>query len=159
MVFAIPLEDGTFGIAQAIDSMLENVIYVAIFSNRYEALPKNINHLDKDAVISLNATWKQDLNNGTWAKICVLPPVVKKSDFPNEKFAHNGYIGAKHSSAGLFNDFLSAFHGIVPWNVMANEMYWDEYLNNGNGRPNTARLLSPQERVQYRKEVMGINNA
>ena len=122
-------------------------------------IPEKIERLDKGNVISLYATWKQDLNNGTWAKVAILPPIVAKSDFPNEKFASSGYAGAKHSSAGLFNEFLAAYHGFVPWNVMADEDYWDSYLNAGKSRPDNVILLTKAQRMEYRSSVMGISDA
>jgi immunity protein 26 of polymorphic toxin system len=159
MVFAIPVDVGKFGIAQAIDSMMENVIYIAVFSDLYDEIPEEIEFLDKENVISLHATWKQDLNNGTWAKVGILPSVASKSDFPNEEFASSGYVGAKHSSAGIFNDFLAAYHGVAPWNVMTDENYWDSYLNAGKSRPDKVILLTEDQRKEYRNSRKGISDA
>jgi len=159
MVFGIPLADGSFGIIQAIDIMLVNVIYIAVFSDRYEYLPSNIISLKNDNLISLQATWKQDLNNGSWANICTIEPAVKKVDFPNEKFSESGYVGAKHASGGMFNRFLNAYHGIEPWNVMADERYWDTYLNVGKSRPEEAFCLNDEERNKYRSEILGVKNS
>ncbi len=159
MVFGLPLEDGSFGIAQAIDSMWENVVYVAIFSDRFDELPESIVNLDPENIVSLGATWKQDLNNGSWAKIGTLHPVVTKSQFPNEKYADSGYVGATNSDAGLFCKFLSAYHGLKPWNVMHQEDYWDKYLNAGKGAPSTIIVLNAQQREKCRLEVMGVKNA
>ncbi len=159
MIYGLPLEDGTFGLAQAIDSMWENVIYIAIFSDKYEEIPESVESLNVDNIISFGATWKQDLNNGSWAKIGVLAPVVDKSQFPNERYADSGYIGATNSDAGVFNDFLSAYHGLAPWNVMYKEDFWDKYLNAGKSAPSSILVLSSQERDKYRLEVMGVKNA
>ena len=153
MVFGLPLEDGSFGIAQAIDSMYQNVVYVAIFSDRYDEIPESICDLDAKNIISLGATWKEDLNNGRWAKIEIMDPIIDRSTFPNEQYADSGYINATISDAGLFSKFLSAYHGVTPWNVMYKEDYWNQYLNAGKRQPSNIIILSPIEREKYRSEV------
>ena len=158
-VYGVPLKDGSFGIAQAIDEMMPTVIYVALFSDRFDTLPRNSDILIEENIISLTATWRQDLNNGSWAKIGDLDPVVSKNSFPNEKFASSGYVGAFHSDAGLLSDFLSAYHGLEPWNVMYEPDYWEQYLNTNKPKPSSILILNSEERSTYRKEVLGISDA
>ena len=62
----------------------------------------------------------------------------------------NGYVGAKNHDAELLEDFLSAFHGLIPWNVMYDEKYWETLLAPGVKVPNTVNILSAKEREQYR---------
>ncbi len=86
-----------------------------------------------------------------WVTLVVTEPVVEKAVFPNERFASKGYVGAKIYDAGIVSDFIAAFHGIEPWNVMYNEEYFDELLAPGLERPATAVWLSADERAAYRK--------
>jgi hypothetical protein len=117
-----------------------------------------IPHLDLDCpvprrveILSLIATWKNSLGNGAWPILCVAPPVVAKDEFPNEKFASVGYIGAKHYDEGLVADFLSAYAGLIPWNAQfRDEAYLDSLLAPGRVRPPSSCLLSPEERRAYR---------
>ena len=157
-VYAIPLTDGSFGICQAIDTMMPNVIYIAVFSYKFDELPEEIPPLNKRDVLNLGATWKQSLNNGSWAGLGETFPIVQKSDFPNEQFAHDGYIGAKNADAGVFSKFLSACFGLIPWNTMFDPNYWEEYLNTPHKRPEGIRVLNQEKREKYRVEVMGIKN-
>ncbi len=154
MVFAVPIEDGRFCLAQAVSDYMPNVIYVSLFSNVYEEIPEQTPVLKNENIISLVATWKQNLNNGSWAKIGVAPVLVNQSQFPNEKFAQNGYVGAKNYDSGLLEDFLSAYHGITPWNVMFKENYWESLLAPGVEVPSSAEILAPEEREKYRNDML-----
>jgi len=149
-VYGVPLSDGRFGIAQAVDAMMENVIYVALFSDIVDSPTESLPPLNRENVISLVATWKQSLSNGTWPFLTVKDLVVSKSDFPNERFSANGYIGAKHYEVGIVQKFLSAYHGLMAWNSMADEDYFDTLLAPGINRPENVILLTPEERRIYR---------
>ena len=159
MTYAVPLVDGSFGIAQAGEAMgdLVNVIYVALFADRFPALPTMPLPLDARTAIALSATWRQDLNRGKWLSLTVQPEVFRRSDFPNERFAASGYVGATHSGAGILTDFMCAYHGLVPWNVMFDPEHHDKLLRPGVNRPDQALVLSDAERQRYRREVMGID--
>ena len=154
-VYAVPLADGSFGFAQAIDAMMDNVIYVALFDNRVHEAPSGPPVLDRQRVVSLAATWRQHLNRGDWAPLGVVAPVVRKSDFPNERFARAGYVGAKHYDAGILADFLSAYQGLLPWNVLYDEGYYDHLLAPGVARPSTVRVLDGEARTAYRSAQAG----
>ena len=156
-VYAVPLGDGSFGVAQAIDAMMVNVIYVALFADRLPALPVDLPRLRRTAVVALTATWRQHLNRGDWPYIGAAAPVVPKDAFPNEQLAKSGYVGAKHFDAGILANFLAACHGLVPWNVMYVEDYYDRLLAPGVTRPVAARVLDPDARAAYRAEKYGID--
>jgi hypothetical protein len=151
MVYAVPLGDGSFGVAQAVDEMLTNVIYVALFSDRLDIVPRSPVYPQAASGIALVATWRQDLNRGEWAPLGVAPLAFEKAVFPNERFAASGYVGAKHQDAGLLAEFLAAFHGVVPWNVLFEEDYYDRLLIPGIRRPATAVILNPAAREEYRR--------
>lgn len=155
-VYAVPLTDGSYGLAQAIDAMMVNVIYVALFAARLPAVPEVVPELRPETIVSLAATWRQDLDRGDWPYVGGAPLVVRKAAFPNERFAASGYVGAKHYDAGILADFLSAYHGLLPWNVMHVEDYYDRLLAPGVPRPDTAQLLDPAARAAYRAEHFGV---
>ena len=157
MIYAVPLADGSFGMAQAIDAMTVNIIYVAIFIDRTCDIPPTPPKLTRTHAVSLVATWRQHLNSGDWPSIGVGPLVYQKKDFPNEQFAKKGYIGAKHYDIGILQDFLSAYHGIVPWNVNYKEDYYDQFLMLGKERPSNIIWLSPEQRLEYRRNNFGTD--
>lgn len=155
MVYAVPLCDGSFGVAQAVDSMMTNIIYVAIFSIRHESLPSAAPLLSPETAVALLATWRQALNRGDWPALGLAAPVFQKHQFANESFASSGYVGAKHYDAKIIANLLSAFHGLTPWNVMADERYFESMLSSGVA-PASAIILSPAERDAYRREHFGV---
>lgn len=160
MVYAVPLTDGSFGVAQAGEPQgnFINVIYVTLFSQRYVQRPALPPALSIDAVVSLSATWRQALNRGGWLALGVAPALVRREQFPNEQFAAQGYVGAKHYDAGILAEFLSAWHGFLPWNVMHDPSYFDRLLLAGQARPGTAQVLSESERASYRRDIMKIGS-
>ena len=157
MTYAIPLADGSFGIAQAGDAMMTNVIYVALFVERYRELPLPPLPLYAISAVALAATWRQALNRGEWLSLSYEPQIFEKTAFPNERFAESGYVGAKTYDAGILTDFLSAYHGLVPWNVMHDENFYDQFLLPGVERPRSVVLLDHEARKTYRRESFGVD--
>ncbi|MBB3696558.1 hypothetical protein KMW28_23995 [Flammeovirga yaeyamensis] len=152
-VYAIPLSNGQFGLIQTVDLMMKNVVYIVVFEILLDEPPKKLIDLRKVPIISLYATLRSHLNNGSLAFIDVYDIVTSKRAFPNEKFAEKGYIGAKFSDIGLIAKFIEAFHGVIPWNAMYEEDYWTKYLNAGIKNPKNAWVLTPQEREKYRARL------
>jgi hypothetical protein len=70
-VFGVPLADDRLSIAQAIAPMMENVIYVALLSDLIDSPSESLPPISRVNVISLIATWRQSLNNGSWASLGV----------------------------------------------------------------------------------------
>ena len=157
MVYAVPLADGSFGIAQAGEAMAVNIIYVALFRDRVVTVPEGPPPLVASSALSLAATWRQALNRGEWLSIGQAAEVFQKKHFPNERFASSGYVGAKHYDAGILSGFLSACHGLAPWNIMKDERYYDAILRPGLPRPASAVVLGPSERAEYRKREFGLD--
>jgi len=157
MVYAVPLADGTFGIAQAGEAMWPNVIYVALYLDRYPDVPADVPSLQRENVVSRVATWKKDLNKDTWLPLGVATQMAAPHEFPNEASADQGYVGAKHYGVGILAEFLSAFHGLLPWNVMFDPAYYDRLLAPGAARSDKIRMLSDADRTTYRREVFGTD--
>jgi len=154
MMYAIPLPDGRYGVAQAIEAMMSNAIYVAVFRHIMNTPSIAVREARKDDVVSLIAVVKSSLKN--WRTAGVVHPAVDKASFPNETTGRHGYIGAKVYDAGIVADFVAAFHGIRPWNVMKDENYFDHLLAPDVSRPAAVVVLSPDERRDYRTREFGV---
>ena len=160
MVYAVPLTDGSFGIAQAGETQggFINVIYVALFLDRHTCVPDEPPILKREHAVSLAATWRQALNRGDWISIGHTSEVFDMSEFPNESYAKKRYVGAKNYDSSLLADFLSACHGLLPWNVMHDPAYYDHILAPGRPRPTAVKVLSDSERESYRREKLKIDS-
>ena len=151
-VFAVPLVDGSWSMGQAIGSMMTHIVYCAFFDTRFQSLPSSPPLSPRPPIVALLATWKESLNFGDWPVVATSPLVVEVAEFSNERFRAGGYVGAKHYDEGIVADFLSAYHGLAPWNIMADERYYDALLREGVARPASAIVLSGDARQKYRVE-------
>lgn len=156
MIYAVPLADGSYGLAQAGEPTIPTVIGVALFLERVGALPCELPKLNSSRLISLTSTWRKNLDNGAWFPLGVAELTPALAQHPAQALASAGYVGAKHYDAGLLSEFLSACHGVLPWNVMHDPTYYEKLLLPGSGRPEKAVLLGEEERTAYRREVFGI---
>ena len=136
--------------------MFPTVIYVALFLERFDALPSELPKLDSSSLISLTATWRKNLKNGQWCPLGVAEFTPALLQHPAEDLAAGGYVGAKHYDAALLSEFLSACHGALPWNVMHDPEYSEKLLLPGSGRPERAVILCGVERTAYRRDVFGV---
>jgi hypothetical protein len=138
-LFAIPLKDKDFGILQAVDLMMTNVVYVAIFKNKIANIQEKIQLYPAD-IISLIAITKEGLDFGYFKHLDNYKLVANRKEFNNEKFATAAYVGAKMYDFGLVSDFLNAYHELDYWNNWANPNYLDEFLTDLDKKPKTLKI-------------------
>jgi hypothetical protein len=106
--------------------------------------------LARNDLVALLALTRHGLTSGYWPVLATRPVLFSKAEFPNERLARSGYVGATMYDYGLAEDLLSAYHGLIPWNTWKEEDYLDTMLAPGVPRPVTARVLSATDRASYR---------
>lgn len=150
-VYGLPLADRSFGIAQAVVASpgLSGVINVAVFDHRYPSLADCRPTVARERVIALLGTWRAEMNGGWWALIGWAEPCVRADEFTNLQLG--SLVGHTHHSGGVLENLVSAYHGLLPWNVNYREDYYDALLAPGVIRPKTARVLSATELATYRE--------
>jgi hypothetical protein len=139
-VFAVPLVDGTFGLVQAIDHWMPRWIYTAITEGRVTTLTDADTKTEPGRLVALLAVDDDPFNFGGFPCVGRASPMVHRRDFPNEAFAHNGYVGAKSYTGGIVADFLSAWHQLAPWNAYKDAAYFDKLLISGIERPSAVLM-------------------
>jgi len=151
-VYAVPLADRSFGIAQAIAPVETWAVDLALFSSRFAELPRELPLLDRSDVVSIQATWRPVLNGGWWAKLGAAPLVVRPEECPNQQLLAQGGrgTGCTNSSQGLVEDFLSSYHGLIPWNLYP-AFDFDKRLCQGVARPNAAKILDAASLLLYQQ--------
>src|SRR5687767_4762472 len=99
-VYALPLSDRSFGIAQAIVASpgLPGVINVAVFDYRYARLVECSTTVARDRVVALLGTWRAEMNGGYWALVGWAEPCVRADEFPNLQL--KSLTGHTHHSGG-----------------------------------------------------------
>ena len=138
-VFVVPLPDGTFGIGQAIASMMTNVIYCAFTRQRVGAIGGGVPKLHATDVVSRVPVTREQLDYAVWRVLGVAPLCCAKADFPAEAFANRGYVGAMIYDAALAEDFLAAFHALAAWDDWHQPDYLDRWLVSPSAKPQTLR--------------------
>jgi Immunity protein 26 len=150
-IFAVPLADRSFGFVQAIAPVMSHAIDFAVLSTRADSPNAQHSELSTAAVIALHAAWRQAITGGHWGKVCSTESLISPSQCPNQVLIANANgIGVPHSDIGLVESFLSACHGLIPWNIYKAHNF-DDYLIPGVERPSSAYLLSPSELAIYQQ--------
>lgn len=146
-VFAVPLTDGSFGFVQAVAQVMAHAIDFAVLSTRSSTptATATASEVDASSIIAVHAAWRQAITGGYWGKVLRTKLLISPSQCPNQKLVeHSNGIGTRHSSVGLVEAYLSACHGLIPWNVHKAHSF-DDYLVQSVSRPSSAYLLSPAE--------------
>lgn len=150
-VFAVPLTDGSFGFVQAVAPVMAHAIDFAVLSTRCSTPTATISDVDAASVIAIHAAWRQAVTGGYWGKVLRTELLISPNQCPNQALiAHSDGVGTQHSSVGMAQTFLSACHGLVPWNIHKAHAF-DSYLVPGNPRPPSAYLLSEAELAIYQQ--------
>jgi hypothetical protein len=151
-VFAIPLADKTFSFGQVLDKRYCTCVLFNYKSDNpkisnlyfFELIPLSILHLSNGDL----------LNNGQWT---IIFNEQVKLDPSIGYGGRAGTIGSiSHGRCKAMVDLANAYWGLQPWNVMFEENYYDKLLLSGITIPNTAIILSQDERTKYRREKFGI---
>ncbi len=135
-LFGVPLADGSFGIVQAVDPWLpEGGVYAAVTDQRAATFPSDTALAPNTRVIALVEVVDNAFDRGWFPRIGPAAPLARRADFPNERFARSGYVGAKSYTGGIVADFLSAWHGLASWTAYKDPEYFDKLLVDGIERP------------------------
>lgn len=152
-LFVIPLDGGGFGLCQSLSNLMENVIDCAFFDTRYPQAPTDISDTNQLFTIAVLSTWKRSINKGEWKHVGEAAFAIDPERSPNYQIVRNANgVGLKTYDSGIINEFLSAYHGMAPWNIWKDPDYLDQLLFDGVRRPGTAIILSEAERIAYRRE-------
>ena len=136
-VFTISLLNGKICCGQVLDFMLPNIIRISLFEGMFESGELiDIEQLVYTKVFSRIATDKHFINAGEWSIIGRTKVLTPISDFPNEEFRREDWVGAVHYSATMVESFVNAYYGLKAWDMYYEPNYLDEFLVNPNDKPN-----------------------
>lgn len=150
-MFAVPLPDTTYALGQAVALMSPTLVYCALTDRRVKTLPRTAPTLRPDDVVSRVALTREQLDFGAWPILGTAPPVCAKVDFANERYKRRGYVGAVMYDAALAEDFLAAFHGILPWDEFdpdpesPDEEFFGSWLVSPDRKPRKLKFKSKAE--------------
>ena len=84
---------------------------------------------------------KEQLDFGVWRIIGGFEICVDNEMFPNEEYRKADWVGAKIYDASLVEDFLNAYHKIIPWDDWADPNYLDKFLLDLDKKPKDLWLI------------------
>lgn len=115
--------------------MMANVASCAFYDVRVVAPEAPSLPLCSDALISVASVAKDALDSGAWRVVGHAPIGVERRMWPNERFRKSGWIGAEVYDASILDEFLEAFHGLVPWNAWKDPDFLDKLLISPEKKP------------------------
>lgn len=136
-IFGIPLNDGKYALGQVIssekncmDSVLCAFTKTIVDEDYLENCKINFNDL-----VSVQITTRDSLDKGIWPIFNSGEPLSVDEIFPIKSIRAAEYVGAKIRGSGSLHKFLSAFHGLSPWDEYADPNYFDKLLLQNVRRP------------------------
>jgi hypothetical protein len=133
-VAALPLQDGSFGLGHV--AAVDGSITVALFARRArspEELAQSLDAALREPPIATLVVTADELRNGEW-------PVIGAHE-PSYAPALLDKKGASFTAA-MARSLLSAYHGLIAWDMMADARYFEKLLLPGVKVPPTVRSKS-----------------
>ena len=121
-VAAVPLSDGTFGLAQVVslEPGIKKAVTIAYFDVRLTT--DQLRHVaaapSAGDVVSIQFTERRALTRGLWRVLCTAPVNLAGIPVPFENTRSSGWVGARFYDHGSITLFLQAFFGIQSWDMM-----------------------------------------
>lgn len=138
-VFVIELANHTYAVAQIVgrEADVLNSVTIALFdqsvSQPNEAIELEIN---PQHLFSMIFTTRDLLDNGIWRVVGNREVSIPQSLFPFEHLRNTGeWVGAKIYGSGIINEFVNAYHGLMPWNDWKDPSYLDKLLISPEKKP------------------------
>jgi len=137
-VFAIPLINGKYAIGHVLDQNFPNAVRIAL----YDEVINNFENtditglIDNNSLISLIEVTREQLDYGVWKAIGSKRTAIPIDKYANEQFRKNKMINSIVYDAGLAEDFVNSFYGLLPWDDWYDPNYLDEFLISLSKKPN-----------------------
>ncbi|MEI4828792.1 Imm26 family immunity protein [Bacillus sp. FJAT-53711] len=148
-IFLLNLSNGTYGFGQVLWKPFGSPV-CGLFDLNTETIP-TVEKVSNHSFISVLTLLSSSLDKGDWK---VIGNADVRIDVEKVPWQHRGLdvTGSMSYSDGILLELANAYYGLFPWNVFYEEDYFDKILLSPFKRPNIAKVLSPIEREEYRKE-------
>lgn len=148
-IFHIPLEDGSYAFGQVVWKSYTHPV-CGLFNLNKQGVP-SLDEILNTPFISVLSLTPNLLDNHKWKVLGNMDVRIQKKNV-SKKFNGSSNIGSTDFTSGVLEDLANAFYGVTPWNVFAEEDFFDQVLLPTVIRSATAKILSSAERNLYRKE-------
>jgi len=135
-VFTVALSDGDKSLGQVIrhDKRAISCVSVALFDHKIRGV-KNNKELSMKHCISTMLVVDDLFDDLNFIKIETKKLSIPKKYYPYEKIIKKGGVGMKITNPANVVNFLEAYHGLSPWDMMADNQYFDKFLITPNKKP------------------------
>ncbi|MFC7371592.1 Imm26 family immunity protein [Fictibacillus iocasae] len=148
-IFQVPLENGTYTFGQVVWKSYTHPV-CGLLDLHLSDVPPLEDFIPPSFIAVLSIT-PNFLDNHRWKVLGNLAVAIQVEDVP-EEFRGTDDAGAMSFTSGILEDLANAFFGVTPWNVSADEDFFDEILLPSVKRRSTAIVLSSTKRTLYRRE-------
>ncbi|MGG2091473.1 Imm26 family immunity protein [Bacillus sp. S13(2024)] len=148
-IFLLNLSNGTYGFGQILWKPFGSPV-CGLFDLNTETIP-TVAKISNHPFISVLTLLPSSLDKGDWK---VIGNADVRIDIEKVPWQHRGLgdVGSMSCNDGILLKLANAYYGLFPWNVFYEEDYFDKILLSPFKRSNIAKVLSPIEREEYRKE-------
>lgn len=148
-IFSIRLSDNTFVFGQILPKGDYSNICALFLLRKNDQdystdFARFIDELKQTKILTVLGVSMNFFNNGTYKIIGHTIPLVDQS----MRLHKNTSYGS-----GVLKDLAEVYFGLKPWNILYRENYYDGLLMDGLVRPNNTIVLTPDERLKYRKQL------
>jgi len=125
-LFALKLADGHYALGQVLDVSIPHTASCAFLST-LEPTIDALRCIEPAAenVVGAATVIDAHLNRAAWKVISRFPLVLAREQWPNELTRAKGWVGSKVCTGAVLEDFLNAYHGLVPSNLYQDPKYLD----------------------------------
>ena len=135
-VFAVPLPDGRGSIGQVIAVLNDaGAVACALFPVSVE-MGQSVPELPQPILVQVITP--DLLARGYWPVLETREVRVPSSLFHWEDYREAGWVGLKIIGSGIIREFVAAYYGFAPWNMMADPEFFTKLLIEGAERPTAA---------------------
>jgi hypothetical protein len=138
-VFAVPLDDNTFGFGQILvyEPQALDAVVCALFDH-HSVMATDVPPAGKleSIVIAVRFITSDLLRSGVWELAGAAPPLDATKYIPdiNQRRA-SGFVGTTVYGSRIASRFLCAYFRITPWNIYKDPEYFDKWMVGHRKRP------------------------
>ena len=144
-IFLVPLEDNNFfGVGEILKITPDalNSVVCIFYSYKYADVDEfDMDMLSQKDVISTQFITPDLIKNGTWPIVACRKTELNPEVFLNfSELFNNRFLNVNIEGSAIIRKFLSAYHGLHPWNCYYREDYFDDLLATNVVRPSNIYL-------------------
>jgi hypothetical protein len=135
--FLVPLNDRSYGHGQVMsyEGRALNSAACAFSSLRFESVVDDLEPVTDENVIAVMFVTRDQLDSGGWRVVNNRPILHWEDTLDMRGLRSRGFVGAIIHGTAIVGNFLSAYHGLLPWNHYLDPEYFDKVLISPDRRP------------------------